>query len=196
MSLIGKEAPQFSCDALVKGHIRTVSLKDFAEKYKILFFYPLDFSFVCPTELHSFQDIYQAVQERNGEILGISVDSVYSHQAWLDKPKAEGGIQGITYPLLSDMTKSLSRQYGILNEDKGISYRGVFLLDKNNIVQVVQVNNLNLGRNIQEILRLLDALIFTEQHGEVCPANWLAGEEGLKQTQESVIDYFAHKPQV
>lgn len=193
MSLIGKQAPDFTCEALVNGSIKTVSLEDYAQKYKILFFYPLDFSFVCPTELHAFQDNYQEIKKRNGEILGISVDSVYSHQAWLDKPKAEGGIQGIEYPLLSDITKSIAEAYGVLNEQKGIAYRGAFLLDKNNIVQVMHINNLNLGRNIQEMLRLLDALIFTEQHGEVCPANWHAGDKGLETTHASVVDYFAHK---
>jgi peroxiredoxin (alkyl hydroperoxide reductase subunit C) len=194
MKLLGSVAPDFNCQALVNGEIKQlVSLADFAGKYKILLFYPLDFTFVCPTELHAFQDKYHEFKQRNAVVLGISVDSVYCHQAWLEQPKSEGGIQGIEFPLLSDITKTIARDYNVLNEAKGIAYRAIFLLDKSNIIQVIQVNNLNLGRNIEEVLRLLDALIFTEQHGEVCPANWTVGQEGMQETKESVQEYFAKK---
>jgi peroxiredoxin 2/4 len=193
MLIIGKKAPYFSCQALIDNSIRHVSLDDFKESYKIIFFYPLDFSFVCPTELHAFQDGYQEFKDRNATVLGISVDSIYSHQAWLAQPKTQGGIQGISYPLLSDITKSIARSYGVLNENEGVAYRGVFLLDQNNIVQALQVNNMNLGRNSKEILRLLDALIFTEKHGESCPANWSNDQEGIQATSQGVIDYFNKK---
>jgi len=193
MKLLGSIAPDFNCQALINGEIKQVSLADFAGKYKILLFYPLDFTFVCPTELHAFQERYHEFKQRNTVILAISVDSVYSHQAWLEQPKSEGGIQGIEFPLLSDITKAIARDYNVLDEDKGIAYRAIFLLDKSNIIQIMQVNNLNLGRNVNEILRLLDALLFTEQHGEACPANWHVGQEGMKETKESVQDYFAKK---
>lgn len=194
MKLLGSIAPDFNCQALINGQIKqSVSLADFAGMYKILLFYPLDFTFVCPTELHAFQERYHEFKQRNTVILAISVDSVYSHQAWLEQPKSEGGIQGIEFPLLSDITKAIARDYNVLDEDKGIAYRAIFLLDKSNIIQIMQVNNLNLGRNVNEILRLLDALLFTEQHGEACPANWHVGQEGMKETKESVQDYFAKK---
>ena len=193
MKLLGKVAPDFSCQALINGEIKQVSLKDFANNYKILLFYPLDFTFVCPTELHAFQEIYPELKRRATVVLGISVDSVYSHQAWLEQPKSEGGIQGIEFPLLSDITKSIACSYDVLNEDKGIAYRAIFLLDKSNTIQVIQVNNLNLGRNVHEVLRLLEALIFSEQHSEACPANWISGQEGVKETKESIQRYFAKK---
>ncbi len=188
--LVGKRAPSFSCQAIVNEEVKDIYFEDFKDAYKVLFFYPLDFTFVCPTELHAFQESISEFEQRNAVILGVSVDSVYSHLAWLAQPKEQGGIQGITYPLLSDITKSISRAYEVLDEDKGIALRGIFIIDNENIVQVAQINNLSLGRNTQEVLRLLDAVHFTKEHGQVCPANWTEEEKGLKPTQEGLKEYY------
>ncbi len=190
--LIGKQAPLFSCKGIIQGEIKDVALDDYKGKTKVLFFYPLDFSFVCPTELHAFQDALSEFEKRQTSVIGISVDSVYAHLAWLSQPKEQGGIQGVTYPLLSDITKSVSRAYEALNEQEGVAYRALYIVDKNNVIQSIQLNGLSLGRNINEVLRLVDAVEFVETHGEVCPANWTAGEDGIKPTHAGVVDYFHH----
>ncbi len=190
MVIIGSKAPEISCDAVVNGLIKKISLQDFQNKYKLLFFYPLDFTFVCPTELHMLQKDLHEFHARNTEVLAISVDSAYSHLAWLNTPKNKGGIEGIAYPLLADITKSIARDYGILNEQIGVALRGTFLLDKNNVIQYMSINNLPLGRNITELLRILDALIHVEKSGEVCPANWNSGAKAMKPTQDGVQAYF------
>lgn len=190
--IIGKQAPAFTCKGIVNGEIKDISLDDYKGLLKVLFFYPLDFSFVCPTELHAFQDALSEFEKRKAVLLGISVDSVYSHQAWLEQPREQGGIAGIMYPLLSDITKSVSQAYGALNEEEGIAYRALYIIDKANIIQTMHINNLSLGRNIGEVLRLVDAVEFVETHGEVCPANWTAGTDGLMPSHAGVVDYF-HK---
>lgn len=190
MTLVGQRIENFTCDAVVKNQIKKISLADFASSYKLLFFYPLDFTFVCPTELHALQEHADAFKQRNTTVFGISVDSVHSHMAWLSQPKAHGGILGIEYPLISDLTRSLSQKFGVLNSDLGIAYRGVFLLDQNNIVQYASVHNLGLGRNIHELIRVVDALQHHEQHGEVCPANWAPGTKAMKPTTAGVREYF------
>lgn len=190
--LVGITAPDFSCKAVIDGEIKDINLSDYKDQMRVLFFYPLDFSFVCPTELHAFQDALSEFEKRKAVILGVSVDSVYSHLAWLAQPKEQGGIKGVTYPLLSDITKSIARAYGVLDEKEGIASRGVFIIDKKGIIQSMQVNNLSLGRNIQEVLRLVDAVEFVETHGEVCPANWALGTDGMKPTHAGVVDYFHH----
>ncbi len=191
--LVGKPAPLFSCEAVIDGQIKTVSLEDYLTGTIVLFFYPLDFSFVCPTELHAFQDDIDEFKKRNTSVLGISVDSVYSHLAWLAQPKVEGGISGITYPIFSDITKSISRLYHVLDEEAGIAYRALFIIDKQGIVQSTQINNLSLGRNIKEVLRLVDAIEFVSVHGEVCPANWMLGQEALTADHKGVVEYFQEK---
>lgn len=191
--LVGKPAPLFSCEAVIDGQIKTISLEDYLIGTIVLFFYPLDFSFVCPTELHAFQDDHDEFKKRNATILGISIDSVYSHLAWLAQPKVEGGIAGITYPVLSDITKSISRLYHVLDEEEGIAYRALFIIDKHGIVQSTQINNLSLGRNIKEVLRLVDAIEFVSVHGEVCPANWMLGQEALTADHKGVVEYFQEK---
>ncbi len=190
--LIGKKAPSFSCQAIIDGQIKDFSFDDYKGKAKVLFFYPLDFSFVCPTELNAFQDVYQEFKNRDTEIFGISVDSVYAHEAWLHQPKEQGGIAGVSYPVLSDITKSISRMYDALNEEEGIAYRALYIIDKDDIIQSAQINNLSLGRNIAEVLRLVDAVAFVEKHGEVCPANWTPSMDGIEPTHAGVVDYF-HK---
>jgi peroxiredoxin (alkyl hydroperoxide reductase subunit C) len=191
--MIGKRAPQFLCNAVIDGNIKQVSLDDFGSSYKLLFFYPLNFTFVCPTEMHALEAAEKEFNARNTQVIAISVDSAHSHLAWLQTPRAKGGIEGISYPILSDLTKEIARAYGVLNEDLGIAFRGVFLLDENNIVHHASINNLPLGRNINEYLRLVDALRFYKKNGEVCPANWTPGERTMKPTQEGLSSYFSEK---
>jgi len=194
MHLIGKPAPAFKAKAVVNGKIVTdFSLTRFLGKYVVFFFYPLDFTFVCPTELHAFQQQYQNFKNKNGELVGCSVDSANCHLAWLTTPKNKGGIEGVTYPLVSDLTKSIAQNYHVLKEDEGIAYRGLFLIDKEGIVRHQLVNDLPLGRSVEEALRMLDALIQFETHGEVCPANWTMGAKTMKPTQEGLENYFAVK---
>jgi peroxiredoxin (alkyl hydroperoxide reductase subunit C) len=157
----------------------------------VFFFYPLDFTFVCPTELHAFQEKIAAFEHRNAIVIGCSIDSCFSHLAWLKTPKAKGGIEGITYPLVSDIHKSIARSYDVLKEEAGIAYRGLFLIDRQGVVRHQVVNDLPLGRSVDEALRMVDALIFHEQHGEVCPANWKAGAKGMQATDKGLSDFFA-----
>lgn len=192
MIKIGKQAPDFSCEAVINGKVKKVSLLDFDGKYKLILFYPLDFTFVCPTELLALQDEIEKFENLNTQIIAVSVDSVFSHLAWLNTPRAKGGIQDVNYPILSDIKKTISADYGVLIEEEGIALRGVFLLDKNNIVQSATINNLSLGRNIPELLRLLNALQFVEKNGEVCPANWEPGKKSMKPDQRGLEEYFAN----
>ncbi|PIQ25618.1 thioredoxin peroxidase [bacterium (Candidatus Blackallbacteria) CG17_big_fil_post_rev_8_21_14_2_50_48_46] len=191
MSLVGKKAPDFSAKAVVKGEIvNEFKLSSLQGKYVVLFFYPLDFTFVCPTEIHAFQDKLSAFAERNTEVVGVSTDSHFSHLAWLNTPKAVGGIQGVEYPLVADFNKTIARDYDVLVEDAGVALRGLFLIDQKGVVQHSVVNNLPLGRNIDEALRMVEALQYTEKHGEVCPANWHEGEKAMKATQDGLKTYF------
>lgn len=190
--LMGKAAPYFVAKAVKKNEIiEEFSLRDFFGKYVVFFFYPLDFTFVCPTELHAFQQKLKEFEERGASVVGCSVDSCYSHLAWLSTPKSFGGIQGVEYPLVSDITKQIARNYYVLNDHEGIAYRGLFLLDKQGIVRHQLINDLPLGRSVDEVLRTLDALIFHEKHGEVCPANWKNGDKAMKPDQEGLTAYFS-----
>lgn len=189
--MIGKKAPRFSCQAAIQDSIKDeVCLENYEGKYKVIFFYPQDFTFVCPTELHAFQDKLSEFEKRNVQVIGCSVDSPLTHEKWLQTPKAQGGIQGITYPLLADISKQICRDYGVLDEQSGVAFRGVFILDKDNTVQSLTVNNMSLGRNIDEILRIIDALQFAENHGQVCPANWNNGDKAMDANEEGVRAYF------
>jgi peroxiredoxin (alkyl hydroperoxide reductase subunit C) len=190
--LVGKEAPNFDEKAVINGGevVDSFTLNQFRGKYVVLFFYPLDFTFVCPTELHAFQSKLAEFESRNVQVIGCSVDSWFSHAAWLNTPKLKGGIQGVTYPLVSDFNKEISRSYDVLKEDLGASYRGLFLIDKDGIVRHQVINDLPLGRNVDEALRMVDALQFTEEHGEVCPANWAQGEKSMKADTEGLHAYF------
>lgn len=189
--LVGKNAPEFSTKAVVDGKIiDNFSLADFKGKYVVFFFYPLDFTFVCPTELHAFQEKMDEFQKRDAQVIGCSVDSWFSHLNWLNTPKTKGGIEGVKYPLVSDLTKSISSDYDVLKEDEGIAYRGLFLIDKEGVVRHQIVNDLPLGRSIDEALRMLDSLIFFEKHGEVCPANWQEGKKAMKPDQEGLVEYY------
>lgn len=191
--LLGKPAPQFSAKAVVNGHtIADFSLDSLLGRYVVLFFYPLDFTFVCPTELHSFQERLADFSQRGADLVACSVDSVYTHSAWLRSPKNQGGIEGITYPLVSDLNKSIAAQYHVLDSDQGIAYRGLFIIDPKGIIRYVQINDLPIGRSVEETLRIVDALIFHAEHGEVCPANWKKGSKSLQATEEGLKSFFAH----
>jgi peroxiredoxin (alkyl hydroperoxide reductase subunit C) len=190
-TLVGKKAPDFKAKALLKGRIvDEFSLTHYRGKYVILFFYPLDFTFVCHTELHAFQEKLVDFEQREAQIIGCSVDSCYSHYAWANIPKHRGGIQGIEYPLVSDLSKTISSDYDVLIQHEGIAYRGLFLIDREGLVRHQTINDLPLGRSVEEALRILDALIYFEKHGEVCPANWQQGKMSMKPTQEGLEKYF------
>lgn len=191
-TLVGKQAPDFKAQAVVSGKIvDNFSLSHFAGKYVVLFFYPLDFTFVCPTELHAFQERLAEFERRNAQVVGCSVDSCHCHYAWLNTPKNKGGISGVQYPLVSDLNKTISHDYDVLVANQGISYRGLFLIDRAGIVRHQVINDLPLGRSVDEALRMLDALIFFETHGEVCPANWQQGKQTMKPNKEGLESYFA-----
>ncbi len=203
--LVGKKAPVFHAPAVVEGGkiVEDFSLEQYIGKsYVIFFFYPADFTFVCPTEIIAFQNKSAAFAERATVLVGCSVDSQYSHWKWLNTEKHDGGIKGVTFPLVVDQALSISRDYGVLAGEhdfdengkivfKGtpMAYRGLFLIDKQGVVQHEVVNNFPLGRSVDETLRMVDALQFFEKHGEVCPANWHAGEKALKPTQDGVANY-------
>ena len=189
MCLVTKEAPDFEAEAVMANNsFEKISLKSLHGKYVLIFFYPLDFTFVCPSEILAFNSQTDELKKRNCELLGISVDSVYTHLAWKNTPVNQGGIGNIDFPLVSDMTKKISNDYGVLLED-GVSLRGLFLIDKEGIVRHQLINDLPLGRNVEEALRIVDALQFTEEHGDVCPANWRPGEDAMTPTPEGVAEY-------
>lgn len=189
--LVNQPAPDFEATAVIDGQFQTVKLSDYRDnKYVMLMFYPLDFTFVCPTELHAFQERYEEIKSRGCEVLGISIDSEFSHFAWLNTPRNRGGIEGVTYPLVSDVTKNISRSYDVLLPEAGVALRGLFLIDKDGIVQHQVVNNLPLGRSVDEAIRVLDALQFFEENGEVCPANWQKGDKAMKPNSEGLVEFF------
>jgi peroxiredoxin (alkyl hydroperoxide reductase subunit C) len=211
--LVGKPAPDFSAQAVINGDeiVENFTLSQFKGKNEVvLFFWPLDFTFVCPTEIIAFQDALGEFEKRGVKVVGVSVDSANTHLAWLSTPKNKGGIQGVTYPVVSDITKTISMNYDVLAgeydydvDDNGrefatfsgaaIAYRGTFLIDKNGIVRHQVVNDLPLGRNIHETLRMVDALQYFEKNGEVCPANWEEGQKGLQTNLEAVGEYLSGK---
>lgn len=191
MIQVGQKAPEFTADAVVKKGFEQVSLKDYKGKYVVLFFYPLDFTFVCPTEITAFSDKASAFESANAQILGVSVDSKFSHLAWLNQSREEGGLGDINFPLVSDVTKEISRAYNVLIEEVGISLRGVFIIDPNGVLKVSMVNNNNVGRNVDEVLRLVQADQYVESHdGEVCPANWTPGADSMFADVDKSKDYF------
>jgi peroxiredoxin (alkyl hydroperoxide reductase subunit C) len=185
-TLVGKAAPKFKAAAIVKGAIKPdVSLDDYKGKWVVLFFYPLDFTFVCPTEIISFADRTADFASRGAEVIGVSIDSQYSHLAWYNTPRNKGGIAGSDYPIVADVTKSIARDYGVLDEAKGIALRGVFLINPDGVVQSETVNFFNIGRNVDEILRTLDAAQQAAKTGEVCPANWSKGKDTINPKEAS-----------
>ena len=192
MNLVGKNAPTFKATAVQKDRfIEDFSLANCAGKYVIFFFYPLDFTFVCPTELHAFQARRADFEEREAVVVGCSVDSKFAHYTWLNTPKNQGGIEGVGYPIVSDVKKEIAEMYGVLKADEGIAYRGLFLIDKEGVVRHQPINDLPLGSSVDEALRTPDPHIFHETHGEVCPANWQGGEKAMAPTKEGVSAYLS-----
>lgn len=207
--LVGKKAPSFKAKAVVLGDqiVNDFSLDQFLNKKHVLFFfYPKDFTFVCPTELHAFQDKLAEFEKRNVAVVACSTDTEQSHWGWLQMAKKQGGIQGIKYPVVADTTKTISTNFGVLAGEYDINeagdliatgamiaYRGLFLIDKNGIVRHQIVNDFPLGRSVDEALRMVDALQYYEENGEVCPANWHKGDEAIKESHESVATYLAKK---
>ncbi|SRR3989339_208594 len=191
MSLINKPAPEFKAQAVMGDNsFREIKLSDYKNKYVVLFFYPLDFTFVCPSEILAFNRKLNEFKERNVEVIAVSVDSHFSHLAWKNTPVEKGGIGNIQFPIVSDLSKSISRDYDVLFNDT-VALRGLFLIDKSGIVKHSVVNDLGIGRNIDEALRTVDALQYTEKHGEVCPADWKQGDEAMKPTASGVATYLA-----
>ena len=189
---VTKPAPDFTAVAVMGDNTfnENFSLSDYQGKYVILFFYPLDFTFVCPSEIIAFDKAMDTFREKNCEVIGVSIDSQFTHWAWKNTPVNEGGIGNIRYPLVADLDKKISRQYGVLLPE-GIALRGTFLIDKEGIIRHAVINDLPLGRSVEEALRMVDALQFHEKHGDVCPANWKEGEDGMKPTAEGVADYLS-----
>ena len=190
--LVTKQAPDFTATAVMPDNSMKPDFKlsDYRGRYVILFFYPLDFTFVCPSEILAFDRALAKFKDKNCEIIGVSIDSQFSHWAWKNTPIKQGGIGNIQFPLVADLDKNISRQYGVLL-DAGIALRGTFLIDRDGIVRHAVINDLPLGRNIDEALRMVDALQFHEQHGDVCPANWQQGQEAMTPTAEGVAEYLS-----
>jgi peroxiredoxin (alkyl hydroperoxide reductase subunit C) len=190
-TLVSRPAPEFEAQAVMpNGSFKQIKLSDYKGKYVVLFFYPLDFTFVCPTEIIAFSDKHGEFEKRNTQVIGVSIDSHFSHLAWRNTDRKKGGLGDIAYPLVADISKQVSKDYDVL-ADMGIAFRGLFLIDKDGIVQHQLVNNLPLGRNVDEALRLVDALQFHEKNGEVCPANWKEGEDGMQADPEGAQAYFS-----
>jgi len=190
--LVTKEAPDFQATAVLADGSTDegFSLSRLRGRYVYLLFYPLDFTFVCPTEILAFDEKLDEFAQRDCEVVGLSVDSPFTHLAWRRTPRDQGGIGPIRFPLVSDLSRSISRSYGVLFEEQ-IALRGLFLIDREGIVRHALVNDDPLGRNVDEALRTLDALRFHDEHGEVCPANWKKGQKAMKPTTEGVIDYLS-----
>lgn len=208
--LVGRKAPLFEATAVVNGGeiVEKFSLDQFiGKKHVVFFFYPLDFTFVCPTEILAFQDRIEDFEKRNVAVVGCSVDSEHSHWAWLNTELKDGGIKGVKYPIVSDLSKTIAENYDVLAGDYeydeeddissfdgvAVAYRGLFLIDKQGVVRHQVVNDLPLGRSIDEALRMVDALQYFEEHGEVCPANWKQGDEAMTASHEGVATYLAKK---
>ncbi len=190
-SLVTKQAPDFTAQAVMGDNsFAELTLSSYRGKYVVLFFYPLDFTFVCPSEIIAFDKAVSKFEEKNTQLIGVSVDSHFTHLAWKNTPLDQGGIGQVKYPLVADLSKRISKKYGVLL-GKEVALRGLFLIDKEGIVRHTLVNDLPLGRNVDEALRLVDALQFTEEHGEVCPANWHEGEKAMTPTAEGVAKYLA-----
>jgi peroxiredoxin (alkyl hydroperoxide reductase subunit C) len=190
--LVTRVAPDFVAQAVLPDNtFAELRLSQFRGKYVVLFFYPLDFTFVCPSEVIAFDKKLPAFRERNCEVIGVSVDSHYSHWAWKNTPREKGGIGQVQFPIVADLTKKIARDYGVLMEDGGVALRGLFLIDREGVVRHAVINDLPLGRNVDETLRMVDALRHFEKHGEVCPANWRQGEEAMKPSADGVAKYLA-----
>lgn len=190
-TLVTKKAPDFKATAVMEdGSFKEISLSDYKGKQVLLYFYPLDFTFVCPSEILAFNRAVGEFKERGVQLLGCSIDSQFSHFAWRNTAVENGGIGNIDYPLIADVTKNIARDYGVLF-DESVALRGLFLIDEEGTIRHSTINDLPIGRNVDEALRVVDALQFHQEHGEVCPANWKKGEEAMKPTADGVASYLA-----
>lgn len=208
MSIVNKPAPKFSAGAVINGEeiVENFSLEQFiGEKYVVFFFYPKDFTFVCPTEILAFQEKLAQFEERGAVVVGCSTDTEETHLAWLMTPKNNGGIEGVKYPIVADTAKTIATNYGVLGgefnyneegelifEGAPIALRGTFIINKDGIVKHATINDFPIGRSVDETLRTLDAIIYTDTHGEVCPANWEDGKDAMSATREGVADYLSN----
>jgi alkyl hydroperoxide reductase subunit AhpC len=192
-AFVTQPAPDFSADGVVNGEFKKISLADYKGKKVVLFFYPLDFTFVCPTEILAFADSIEQFKKRNTEVIAVSVDSKFSHLAWANTPREEGGIKGVNFPLVADLNKTISRDYGVLLEGAGIALRGLFIINKDGILKHMTINHNDLGRNVEEVLRVVDAVEYSETNGEVCPANWKTGQKAMKPNSQSLKEYVRSK---
>jgi len=188
-AFIGNPAPVFTAEAVVDGKFKNVSLSDYKGKYVVLFFYPLDFTFVCPTEIIAFSDASDQFKKLGVEVLAASTDSKFSHLAWIKQSRKDGGLGDMKIPILSDTNHQLSKDYGVLKADAGIAFRGLFIIDPKGVLRQITVNDLPVGRSVDETLRLIQAFQYTDKHGEVCPAGWSPGKETINTS--SPKDYFS-----
>jgi len=189
---VGQPAPDFTATAVYDQEFKTIKLSDHRGKYVVLFFYPLDFTFVCPTEVTAFSDRYSEFKDLNTEVLGVSVDSEFSHLAWIQTDRKEGGVGDLNYPLVSDLKKDISTAYNVLDADAGVALRGLFIIDKDGIVQHTTINNLSFGRSVEETLRVLQAIQYVQANpDEVCPAGWQPGDKTMTPDPIKSKDFFA-----
>lgn len=189
---VGEQAPDFTATAVVDQEFKTIKLSDYRGKYVVLFFYPLDFTFVCPTEITAFSDSFDQFKDLNTEILGVSVDSEFSHLAWIQTDRKAGGVGDLNYPLVSDIKKTISADYNVLDPEAGIALRGLFVIDKEGILQHATINNLSFGRSVDETFRVLQAIQYVQSHpDEVCPAGWQPGEATMNPDPVKSKEFFA-----
>lgn len=189
---IGQAAPDFTATAVMDQEFKTIKLSDYRGKYVVLFFYPLDFTFVCPTEITAFSDGYSQFKELNTEVLAVSVDSEFSHLAWIQTDRKQGGVGDLNYPLVSDIKKEISMAYNVLDPDAGVALRGLFIIDKEGVIQHSVVNNLSFGRSIDETLRVLQAVQYVQSHpDEVCPVDWQPGDKTMNTDPIKSKEFFA-----
>jgi peroxiredoxin (alkyl hydroperoxide reductase subunit C) len=190
--LVGLAAPDFCATAVVDQEFKEIKLSDYRGKYVVLFFYPLDFTFVCPTEITAFSDRYADFSSKNTEVLGVSVDSQFSHLAWIQTERKSGGIGDIAYPLVADLKKEIASAYEVLDEEAGVALRGLFIIDPDGVIMHSTINNLPVGRSVDETLRVLQAFQYVQSHpDEVCPANWQPGEKTMNPDPVKSKDFFA-----
>ena len=190
MSLVGNKAPDFELEAVKNGQFQKATLSDYEGKWLVIFFYPLDYTFVCPTEITAFADAYDKFKELGADVAAVSVDSHFVHLAWQQTPRKEGGLGSLPFAHLADLNKTMSRDYDVLIEEAGVSLRGVFIIDEEGIIQAATINHLGIGRNVDEVLRTLQAAQTVKKTGEVCPANWKPGDDTMKPDPEGSKAYF------
>jgi alkyl hydroperoxide reductase subunit AhpC len=188
---VGKPAPDFTAKAVVNGEFKDVKLSDYKGKYVVLFFYPLDFTFVCPTEIIAFSDRSDEFRKINCEVLACSTDSHFSHLAWVNTPRTQGGLGAMKIPLVADTNHRITWDYGVMVENEGIAYRGLFIIDDKGVTRQITINDLPVGRDVDETLRLVQAFQFTDKHGEVCPAGWRPGKDTIKPGVKESKEFFA-----